>query len=390
MKSQKVRKDIFEVHKPSGQISSKLTKNGLLHQLTPTQFDTINYMCYKAREQMHLNFDGVEGIKKITDSMQEKEIFNFLSNQEFNLNLKELSDFTENYTNPKDRTRLSQSIKELKEITVEMGLFKKHDLMVESTFSLLRRYDRTTNSLDITFKLEPEILIGWVFNTTPYSKLFLKIQTKLKNTYSKILYEICKDYENLKEVKKPLKLWCYILGIESKSSNYVSTLKRDYIIKSIKEINEHTDIFIDVVCSEKINGEQLMTVKFHSQPCSLIEIKNGVVSNHKFYTKSKAKLDQLVQNGYKVIDPEMWIETDIKKNESRYDAEIRIDTWLRETEQENKNMIFEYLASSIPDCEDPMVVIDNYKIIGVFSKDAFTKNPTETIAMMNTAVTATE
>ena len=386
MKSQKVRKDIFEVHKPSGQISSKLTKNGVLHQLTPIQFDTINYMCYQAREQIHKKYDGIAGLQKIVDGFSnDGEVFNFLSNQEFTMNLKEVSDFTDSYTNSKDRVRLSQSIRELKDITVEMGLFKKHNLMVESTFSLLRRYDRTTNSADITYRLEPEILIGWVFNTLPYSKLFLKIQTQLKNTYSKILYEVCKDYEKLNEIKKPLKLWSYILGIDSKSSLYVSTFKRDYINKAIKEINKQTDIFIDAVFSDKIDGEQFMVIKFHTQSCKLLEVTHQV-KNNKFYNKSKTKLDNLVKNGYKVIDEEMWIEVDIKKNEDRYNNEIRIDTWSNETPINIKQNVLGRAARLFDDCEDPIVYIDNYILRGIASQSIFTKNPTETIDIISQAI----
>ena len=56
--STKINKDLFEVHKPSGQISSKITKDGKLHQLTPIQFDAMNFICYNAREQFHNKFGG--------------------------------------------------------------------------------------------------------------------------------------------------------------------------------------------------------------------------------------------------------------------------------------------------------------------------------------------
>ena len=130
MKSQKqlIRKDIYEIHKPSGQISSKLTKGGTLYQLTPIQFDTINFMCYNAREQMHKQYNNEKGLgKEIEKCKTDDEIFNFLSSHEFEIDLNDLSIFANSYKSKKDRTYLSRSIRELKEVTVEMGLFKKHD-----------------------------------------------------------------------------------------------------------------------------------------------------------------------------------------------------------------------------------------------------------------------
>ena len=130
-----------------------------------------------------------------------------------------------------------------------------------------------------------------------------------------------------------------------------------------------------------------MIVEFEKQPCAIIDdINTATIKDNKFYNKSKSKLDKLVKGGYKVIDMDMWIETDIRKNEQRYDAEIRIDTWLKETADNDKQMIYETIAQSIDDCEDPMVNIDDYLIRGLFSKDTFTKNPLETIELLNQTI----
>ena len=229
MNSQLIRKDLFEVHKPSGQISAKLMKNGVLHQLTPIQFDTINFMCYKSRESMHKKYNGEQGIKDaLTQCETDEDAFNFLSNQEFEIDLGELTMFTNTYKDNKGK--VINAIKELKDITVEMGMFKKHDLSVEHSFSLLRRYTTTKKSNKIRFRLEPEIMYGWLFTTKPFSKMHLTIQAQLKQTYSKILYENLKDYENQGVVEKPLRLWNYILGFDpeiTKAAANVSTLKRD-------------------------------------------------------------------------------------------------------------------------------------------------------------------
>lgn len=218
--------------------------------------------------------------------------------------------------------------------------------------------------------------------------------------YSKALYEILKDYENIKNISINMDLLYGLLNVNiNKPSNTAwSTFRVNILEKAITEINEKSDILVSYEpIKEKLDGQRLQVTKIkfniEKQPESRLQelgLIQESIQSHKFYNKSKAKLETLVQNGYTVIDEEMWIETDIKKNEERYDAETRIDTWLKETSQQDKQMVYERLASSFDDCDDPMVVIDSYKIVGLFSKDSFTKNPIETIAMMNEAVVATE
>jgi len=391
MKSQKnkINKSLYEVHKPSGQISSKITKAGELHQLTPVQFDAMNFICYQAREQFHKKFDGYKNIEKIKDEKSDEELFGFLSNNWFEIDLNELSKFTESYQSDKNKIKLANIIKELKSINVEMGIFKKHDLLVEDVFSLIRRYNKIPKQNKIKIMLEPEILVGWVFKTKPFKQLFLKIQTKLSQTYTKVLYENLKDYENVGLISKPLEQWNHILGFTNKSSKMVSTLKRDYLNRSVKEINEKTDILITDITSRKENGKVTMTIEFKKQSedrLREIGIVEEDITSNKYYNKSKSKLDKLVKNGYKVIDEDMWIQTDIKKNEDRYDAEVRIDKWLKETDQEVRNDIYKILADSLDDCEDPMVTIEDYTLRGLFSKDNFSKNPQETIDLLNEVI----
>ena len=381
---------MFEVHKPSGQISSKITKSGELHQLTPVQFDAMNFICYKAREQFHKQYDNYKHIEKIKDEKTSDELFGFLSNNWFEINLNELAQFTDSYKTNRNKIKLANIIKELKSINVEMGVFKKHNLLVEDVFSLIRRYNKIPRQNKIKIMLEPEILVGWVFKTKPFKQLFLKIQTNLSKTYTKVLYENLKDYENIGVLSKPLEQWNHILGFTNKSSKMVSTLRRDYLNKSFKEINEKTDIIINDITSKKEKGKVTMTIFFKKQPESRLQelgLIQEPITSHKYFTKSKNKLDNLVKiHKYKVIDPDMWIETDIRKNEERYESEVRIDTWLKETDQNDKNELLEIIANSLDDCDDPIVSIDKYKIIGVYSQDAFTRNPTETIELLNQTI----
>jgi len=385
----KVNKELFEVHKPSGQISSKITKDGKLHQLTPTQFDAMNYICYQAREQFHQKFGGIEKLEKLKAEKTDSEIFAFLSDNWFEIDLVELSKFTETYISDKDKSYLSNTIKELKSINVEMGVFKKHNLLVEDVFSLIRRYNKIQNQNKIKVMLEPEILIGWVFKTTPFKSLFLKIQTKLSQTYTKVLYENLKDYETTGEVSKPLEHWNFILGFDNKSSKAVSTLKRDFLNKSVVEINEKTDLKILKIDGKKSNGETVLTIKFEKQPeYRLIEL--GIVGSKldslPYYQKAKNKLDALIKGGYTVVDEDMWIQSDIKKNEERYSCETKLDAWEKKLTSEFKTTFFQDLAYHIDSCDDFTVHIKDYRIVGVFTQDIFTKDAKETMETINNII----
>ena len=104
---------------------------------------------------------------------------------------------------------------------------------------------------------------------------------------------------------------------------------------------------------------------------------------HEFFDKSKTKIDKMVQCGYQVRDEVSWIETDIEKNYEIYEAENRIDKWLKQTDKEARNEVFFDVARQIIGFEDISVFIDDYKIKGIRSGKLFTMNPVETVEMAN-------
>lgn len=379
-----VNKNMLEVHKPSSQVTCIYESKGKSCTITPTQHDSMNYICYTAREQISKN--DLELLEKFKNEETFDSAFKQLRGTPIKIDLKQLVKFIDKYeTNTKD---VYQLIKELEDIKITVGHFKQDNMMVESRFSLISRTDRITNSNIISIYLEPELILGWLLGASRFAIMYLKIQTTLTRTYTKILYEICKDYINQGTVTREFELWKQVLHLEAPN---ISQLKGNYLNKSIIDINKFTDIKITSIFGKKTNGINSMTVEFEKQPESRLQelglIQPTIIEN-KYYSKSKTKLDKLVKNGYKVIDEEKWIETDINNNQKRYDDETRIDTWVKETSHDDKNSIFESLASHLNDCNDPVVYIDDYKIVGVFSKEIFTKNPTETITMMNEVLTA--
>ena len=77
---------------------------------------------------------------------------------------------------------------------------------------------------------------------------------------------------------------------------------------------------------------------------------------------------------------------EIKTNEAESAAKIIVIGVGGAGNNAVNRMIYENIAKSIEDCEDPIIVIEDYKILGLFTKYVFTKNPLETIELLNQTI----
>lgn len=328
--------------------------------------------------------------KKLNELQTEEDLFNFLQIQTFELQIKDFIDFIDTYQSVNNKKGVFEQLKGLGLTQVELGIFKQDKLLGEvyaiKTMSLLRNYTRIGNSNKITYQLEPEILLNWVVNPKPFVKLYLKIQTKLKLYYSKVLYEICKDYEKIGSVTKPFNDWLNVLGVEKNSNTKTpGKLKAFYLKKAIKEINEHTDIFIDDITGLKKDGETTMTITLHKQKCALIDdlkddlpIEEQIIQN-KLNHKSKTKLLKLEKTGYIVKDEKAWMKADVNKNKDLYEAQYKLDDYislLNEMKQQERLTLLGNLSKFVQ-ANDPVVLVNNY-IITDLSGNPLTSNAIET------------
>jgi hypothetical protein len=400
---EKYDKENYEFKKPSGMIQSRVFKNendiDKHYGLSPIQFDTLNLMMYRIKESLLTEFkttaniinlitSNYEGFEKIIDTtwyeMSFSELFNFLGTE-----------------SSKNHRYIDIDLKALTKVSISTNIFDKNKNVGQTTFNMLRKYTRFKNK--IKFKVEPELFQMVMFqspNTNEtYAKMKLIVQARFLNTVgSKRLYEFAKDWEFKKSIIITVDDLKTImnLNVETPSNSTFALINRNHLKRAIIEINDNSDLKLSYEpIKERLPGQRLQVTKIkfniETQPESRLQelglIQPTIIEN-KYYNKSKFKLDKLVKNGYKVIDEEKWVETDIKNNQKRYDDETRIDTWMKETSHDDKNSIFESLASYLDDCNDPIVYIDDYKIVGVFSKEIFSKNPTETITLMNEVLTA--
>jgi len=394
-----MRQDIFEIHKPSALITSEyktpIIKRGRIkgyehYTLTPTQHDAMNYMCYLAREQIHKKMD-VE--KTLASFKNEDELFEFLEIQHFELDLKKLANFIGKYKSRQNKTELSSILDALRAVSVKVGIFKQDELLGDihavKTMSLLRNYTRVTNSTKADFQLEPEILLGWIHKTKPFAKLYLKIQTKLKLTYSKILYEICKDYENLnKPLTKNFDEWIVVLGIDRTKSNTdtPSKLKSAYLNKAIKEINANTDIYIDKIYGKKKNGKTTMTVEFHKQKCDLIDNQEPELSIEEQikYNKKKSIAEQRLEKAkqfQEIKNEEAWIKKTISSITDEY---VELQDLIEESKEVLDNTDLSKFNDALSIKYGDLVGMTDYKLGFVFddTQAPLTSNAYETYLVL--------
>lgn len=360
-------------------------KKTIFAQLTPTQIDLINILVYKVREQLIRN-------KEVVDYSQ--------SSHKINLELKDIATMLDKYKH-NNYDKLIDQLNGLRKLDIVINVLGKNKEMETTLTSFIHEITisrhHTNNKKIVSVYISNKVLEFFIDVKKLFSKFFLVIQFSMHSKYSKLLYELLKDYEGIKTKTIDYDLLVGLINATGNSrAQAFSYFNNDVLRKAVSEINEKSDIHVSYEpIKERPDGQRLQVtkIKFHieKQPDTRLQelgLIQPSIETHKFYNKSKTKLDALVKNGYTMFDEEMWIETDIKKNEERYDAETRIDVWLAETSQEDKNMIYEQLAQTIDECDDPMVIIEDYLVRGVFSKDSFTRNPIETITILNTLITS--
>jgi len=366
----KIKTEIMEINKPSELTQTMFFKNddsNAIASLTATQMDMLNLIFYKSKEYF----------------IKEKvEILEFIP---FEIDLKMISETFDKY-NTGAYTDLIKQLVELSDIKVVINVLGKNKDMNTTFTRFIHKITvskhKNNNRKKVRLILDGDIC-KMIFNVKKlFSKFYLKIQFSMKSKYSKLLYELLKDYEGIFTKIIDYELLVGLLNVDYEKTNNGkwALFNQNILKKAVKEINEKSDIKVSYEpIKERPDGGRLQVtkIKFMMEKQDENRLKElGIldqepelsieeqIHQNKLKNKSKAKMVKLVKNGYEIKDEESWINTDIRKNEELYTAQYKLDDYidaLDDMDLDSKQELLSSLATYLK-TDDPIVLIDGYSI----------------------------
>lgn len=204
--------------------------------LSPLQIDLISVMFYFVSDIM------------TKQDLDENEIFEWASMNHFEINLQSIAEVLGKYDNGFYDPIVS-NLQELSKIQVLTNTLHKNKTQESTLFHFIRKItwlkEKHTTSKRVKVWFEPELLIMFLNIKSYFTKFYLQIQFGLKSKYSKLLYDLLKDYSGLGEVTLDFEILKAILNVDVSAGSNMdgwSIFNRDILKRAVKEVNEKADI----------------------------------------------------------------------------------------------------------------------------------------------------
>lgn len=409
-KKQNVNTDAMEINKPSALTQAIFYNDESMTSLaclTGLQLDMFNSIFYKGRE-IHVTSEKVlDGINQLEEVQEIKEFMSIVF---------DVAEFTEmfgKYTHG-NYDALERQLRDFSNMRVVVNALNKHANFKTTFTRLIHKIEISRNKGDKRKKLRI-VLDGDMSKMLLdvkrfFTKFFLKIQFSLVSKFSKILYELTKDYQNLGAKTISVDMLMKILNVAEKDGKFPQwgLFNQNILKKAIEEINKKTDIFLVATpIKEKNLNERLRVTKvrfsIRKQPDSrlrelgLLLPENPAVDEKLSgleltlieiaFDKSRARLANLMsKQKYKVFDKNKWVATDVERNGDEYICQEKIDIWSKGCTKKGRSMVLAELAQAnkLKLGNDPTVIIDEtYRLIGIFSKKPITHNAVDTFELIS-------
>lgn len=207
--------------------------------------------------------------------------------------LDELNLGKENYT------VLEESINKLISRRIEIEQENKKKKLV-TTFLSSCMYDNTGDESKVILRYDPQLKPYFLQLGKHFTKYYLQNVLELNSFYAIRIYELCKQYETLKERIILVEKLKEILDIEEKYKKYNDFKK--YVLEIAKrEINEKTDINIDY--EEMKTGRKVTKIKFlvsSKKNSKKIKKEIEIVDETKEYSEEVLELFNILPFGEQV------------------------------------------------------------------------------------------
>ena len=252
-----VNTELLEVNKPSvlTQIvfTRQVKKELKLFEVSGLQVDLANVLLYQLWKKM--NIEKLEIDTNIPSTLIE-------------IDLADISNMIGKYKRHQYKEWIYQldALSDVKVVINSLNKKKDEDEMVITRFIHEIRYthNKQTNKKTVKVAMSNIIASRYMNNNKFFSKMFLKIQFSLHSKYSKLLYELMKDYEGISKTIDITTLYELLNVTEDKQRTW-SVFRPNILEKAVKEINSMTDISVEYEpIKSKPEGERLQVtaVKF--------------------------------------------------------------------------------------------------------------------------------
>jgi len=374
--------DKYEINKPSylTQIVYFNTSTKELEPVNPIHLDLVNSMYYMVNKLMHSQTMDTEAKNRILDCAQDD-----IGSEVFEIKMQDVSGMIGKYSKGQ-YSKIIKKIHELRHIDVVINALNKDKDMTRTTASIIgniNEIDGKNKSIKAQF---PRVLVKSYYNTQKYfKKQYLTIQFSLKSKYSKLLYELAKDYEGLENGKTvDMNDLQDLLNVTTESMKAPSRFKAHILKKSVDEINVNTDIMVECEMKKKSKGEYDVIIKAYPQSkerLGELGLLESLIESNPNYDRAIKNLEIRKQRGQEIYDEQAWIKEDLRRNSENYEAMDVIDEFIQDNTQEVKNDFYFKIAEMLK-AEDPLLIIKDYKVKEMIGDKIYTNNAIETQNLM--------
>lgn len=206
--------------------------------MTPLQIDLTSTLFYLISDVMN------------KQNLTQADIFEWSSLNHFEINLQTIAELLGKYENGYYEPIVS-NLQELSKIQVLTNTLHKNKEQEQILFHLIRKIswlkDKQTTSKRVKVWIEPELLMMFHNVNKMYTSFYLQIQYGLNSKYSKLLYEVLKDYAKLGELTLDFTVLRALMNIDTVDKpewDKWASFNRDILKRAVQEVSEKSDIHV--------------------------------------------------------------------------------------------------------------------------------------------------
>ena len=254
---------------------------------------------------------------------------------EFEIDAKILLDFFQ--IGDKHHIYLKEKLEELQDIKVKYNILNKDKKQKWGIFNILAGVEYDEGKFIFSF---PHQVLKTLINPNVYTYIDLVIIKDLKSKYAIALYELLRDYKDIKELTIEIDKFKELMGTTNTTYS-MNMFKRRVIEKAIEEINKSEKIDFKVEYELKKSGKKYTHIKFIIHKKSKVELSRLQLESKRENAKIQAFL-AIIPEKYRSKALEKYLYEIIDKYEPKY-----IEAQIKYANSQNTQNYLAYLKSAV-------------------------------------------